>query len=49
MGKCHQTCSSRLRADEKNFTLAQKVAEAELEAGQADRAMALVSKPVSDD
>ena len=31
-------------ADEKNFTLAQKVAEAELEAGQADRAMALVSK-----
>jgi tetratricopeptide (TPR) repeat protein len=31
-------------ADEKNFTLAQKVAEAELEAGQADRAMALISK-----
>ncbi|HWZ96835.1 MAG TPA: tetratricopeptide repeat protein [Candidatus Dormibacteraeota bacterium] len=31
-------------ADEKNFTLAQKVAEAELESGQADRAMALISK-----
>ena len=31
-------------ADEKNFTLAQKVAEGELEAGQADRAMALISK-----
>src|SRR5258706_6074275 len=33
-----------LQADEKNFTLAQKVAEAELEAGQADRAMSLISK-----
>jgi pilus assembly protein FimV len=31
-------------ADEKNFTLAQKVAEAELESGQADRAMKLISK-----
>jgi tetratricopeptide (TPR) repeat protein len=31
-------------ADEKNFTLAQKVAQALLESGQADRAMALISK-----
>src|SRR6516164_198593 len=31
-------------ADEKNFTLVQKVAEAELESGQADRAMKLISK-----
>src|SRR5882672_4491938 len=31
-------------ADEKNFSLAQKVAEAELESGQADRAMKLISK-----
>ncbi len=31
-------------ADEKNFTLAQKVAEAELASGQADRAMKLISK-----
>jgi tetratricopeptide (TPR) repeat protein len=33
-----------LEADEKNFTLAQKVAEAELESGQAERAMKLISK-----
>ena len=33
-----------IEADEKNFTLAQKVAEAELESGQADRAMKLISK-----
>lgn len=31
-------------ADEKNFTLAQKIAESELESGQTDRAMALISK-----
>src|SRR5690348_1857114 len=31
-------------ADEKNFSLAQKIAEAELESGQTDRAMALISK-----
>ena len=30
--------------DEKNFSLAQKIAEAELESGQTDRAMALISK-----
>ncbi len=31
-------------ADEKNFSLAQKIAEQELESGEVDRAMALISK-----